>query len=115
MIYHILLLTGILLTVIGQLLLKKGMNTYPDFGIKDSIKLIKDFPIIIGMVFYGISLMLWLVTISKLELSYAYPIVSLNYFFIALFSKWAFKEHISKRRWLSIFTIIMGVILISMS
>ncbi len=115
MIYQLLLLMGILLTVTGQLLLKKGMLKHNNFRVADLPKLLGNQPVIIGVMLYGTSLLLWLVVLSKLELSYAFPMFSLNYFFIALFSKWAFNEKVSKKRWLSIFTIILGVITVSLS
>lgn len=115
MIYHIFLLIGILLSVTGQLLLKKGMNRYKKFRINDFPKLIKNQTVMMGIIAYGASVPLWLLVLKQLDLSYAFPMVSLNYFFIALFSKWIFKEHISKKRWLSIATIVFGVILVSLS
>ncbi len=115
MIYQILLLLDVLLTVIGQLLLKKGMGQYHDFRLMQILKLIRNKAVIIGIIAYATSLLLWLIVLSKLELSYAYPMISLNYFFIALFSKLIFKEHVSKKRWLSIFVIVLGVILVSLS
>lgn len=115
MIYHLLLLTGILLTMIGQLFLKKGMRRYEHFSVKELPQLIKNKAIIIGLASYGTSMILWLIVLSKLDLSYAYPLVSLDYFFIALASKWVFHERITKRRWLSISIIVAGVILVSLS
>ncbi len=115
MIYQILLLVNILLTVIGQLLLKDGMNRYAKFGVRELPKLLANIPVILGITLYGTSLLLWLVIISKLELSYAYPMISLNYFFITLSSKIFFKEHVSRKRWISIAVIVLGVILVSLS
>lgn len=116
MAYKILLLIpGIILVITGQILLKKGMARYKTFSMKDLPEITKNGTIILGIAAYGISLLLWLVVLSKLELSYAYPIVSLNYFFIALSSKIIFKEKISKRRWASILVIVLGVITVSLS
>ena len=115
MIYHIYLLISIILTIAGQLMLKRGMCRYEHFRAADFPKLIKNRSVILGLTSYGASLVMWILALSNLELSYAYSLVSLNYFFIALASKIFFKEKISKKRWLSILTIILGVIIVSLS
>ncbi|MFH0752692.1 MAG: EamA family transporter [archaeon] len=115
MIYHILLGFNLALIVLGQLFLKKGMGRYSNFGFKDLPKLITNYTVILGLVFYGFALTLWLVVLTGLDLSYALPIESSNYLLIALSSKFLFKEKVSKKRWLSIFTIILGVILVALS
>jgi len=112
--YHLLLLIGISLTVIGQLLLKKAVDGR-HISIKEIPRFLTSPYIILGFGAYGTSLLLWLIVLSKLELSYAYPLVSSNYFFITLFSKLLFKEHVSKKRWISIFTIMLGVAIVSLS
>ena len=71
--------------------------------------------IIIGGLLFIISLGLWTIVISKLDLSYAYPIVSINYVIVSLFSKMFFKEKTTKLRWLSIFVILIGVVLVTLS
>ena len=112
--YHILLIFGIILTVIGQLLLKKGVDG-KHIDLSNIHKLLLNPFVLIGFGAYSISLLLWMVVLSKLELSYAYPLVSSNYIIITLFSKLLFKEHVSKRRWISVLTIMLGVALVSLS
>ena len=114
MIYLLLLAVSIVFTVAGQLMLKRGVNGQHLTLMTLRLFIFNPF-VILGFLSYGASLLLWLVVISKLELSYAYPLVSSNYFFITLLSKVFFKEHVSKKRWLSISIIILGVILVSLS
>lgn len=118
---RLILFICIILGVCGQLVLKRGMNKADIFSFRktEKVELFKKIflneYIILGFIFYGLSSLLWLVIISKLELSYAYPMVSSGYFFVALFSMLFFKEHISWQRWLSIFVIILGVVIIGFS
>ncbi|MFH1064914.1 MAG: EamA family transporter [Nanoarchaeota archaeon] len=119
--YKILLFIGIMLGAVGQLLLKKGMMKHGKVSIKLK-SLIKDMfnlyfhrYIIIGGSLFVISLGLWTIVLSKLELSYAYPLVSANFVIVSLLSKIFFKEKISKFRWLSIFVILIGVVLVTLS
>ena len=108
------------LTAVAHLSLKKGMigkASYFKQGnvIKGLIKIIKNKYMILGISLFGLVNLLWLVVVSRVELSYAYPLFSLNFVLVAIFSKILFKEHVSKLRWLSIAIIIIGVILITSS
>jgi len=115
-----LLFTSIFFSVIGQLLLKHGMNkTGKIYLTKDPagsvIKMIKNKFVVLGFLSYAISSAIWLIVLSRLELSLAYPIVSSSYIFIAIFSKVFFKEKIPILRWISMVIIIIGIILLSNS
>lgn len=115
---YIILLISILLAVCGQLLLKKGMLVLGslDFSIKNIIYLLinifKNFYIIIGLFFYGISLIFWLFALSKLKLSVAYPATSLMYVFIILSSWLIFKETVNFYQWLGVIFILFGLFFI---
>ncbi|MDD4878761.1 MAG: EamA family transporter [Candidatus Nanoarchaeia archaeon] len=119
--YKLLLFIGILLGAAGQLLLKKGMMKHGKVSMKlrslhkDLFNLYFHRYIIIGGLLFIISLGLWTIVISKLDLSYAYPLVSFNYVIVSLFSKIFFKEKITKFRWFSIFVILAGVVLVTLS
>ena len=119
--YTFLLLIGIFLGVIAQLSLKYGMNqvkieSFRALKLFDLFrKLAFNFFIVLGFVCYGLSMLLWLVILSKLDLSYAYPMASLGYFFVALASYFIFKEKISWQRWVAIGIIIFGVVLVGLS
>ena len=61
------------------------------------------------------TMLFYLVAISKLDLSMAYPMVSLNYAIILFISRIFFKENVTPLRWLGVVFIIFGVFLISRS
>lgn len=117
--YKILLFIGIALGVFGQMLLKRGMKRNISFRkgeiIRTLFRLYLNFFIIAGALCYAVSVILFIVVISHIDLSYAYPIVSMNFVFVSILSKLIFKERISKLRWFSMFVVMCGVILITVS
>lgn len=123
-IYITLFCVGMVLGLMGQLLLKKGMIhigevTLFSKGIRNLSKTVWNMmtnkTVLAGIFFFAVSSLLWLVILSGLELSYIYPLVSINYVLVALSSRVLFKEKVTKARWLSIAVIIVGVILVSSS
>jgi len=70
-----------------------------------------------GLSCYAISMLFWLFAIARLELSLAYPMLSLSYvlvYFVAI--NWSLLgEHSSWTRSIGIFIIILGVVFISRS
>ncbi|MGE4357225.1 MAG: EamA family transporter [Candidatus Omnitrophota bacterium] len=59
--------------------------------------------------FYFTSSLIWLMVLSRAELSYAYPMLSLGYIMIVFLSWIIFKENVSFWRWLGIILISFGV------
>jgi uncharacterized membrane protein len=104
---------------IGQIILKMGMKsmgpltlTFAEFG---SIlwRMITNPYVVIGLGIYGLSTILWLVALSRFDLSFIYPFASLGYV-IMLFASWQlFHEQISVMRLIGCAVVILGVILIS--
>jgi multidrug transporter EmrE-like cation transporter len=62
---------------------------------------------------YGISVAVWLVGLSRLPLSQAYPVLSIGYIIAALLAWGVLGETISLARWAGIGLIIAGVMLVS--
>ncbi|MEY7999646.1 SMR family transporter [Clostridium sp. Mt-5] len=115
-----LILVSVFLGAIGQVLVKYGaVNLQLNFTIKyllpSILAILKNIPVMFGIISYGLSFLLWIKVLSKVELSYAYPMVSLGYIVTMLFSYFLFKENISFIRVLGVGFIIVGVILISRS
>jgi drug/metabolite transporter (DMT)-like permease len=52
---------------------------------------------------------LWLVALSRIQLSYAFPLLSSGYVIVAVLSMVFLKEHISRARWAAILVISLGV------
>jgi multidrug transporter EmrE-like cation transporter len=113
----ILVLISVLLGVLGQLSLKQGMKNIGKFEVKDFLsnkifELITEKFVVIGIVLYAIATLLWLVVLSKAELSFAYPMLAIGYILIAIFSKIFFNENVTFVRFLGILLISIGVFLL---
>jgi drug/metabolite transporter (DMT)-like permease len=112
---------SILLGVIGQLLMKVGLTRLGELNLtlKTLPSLIYQFLttpyILLGFLCYIISSVTWLVALSKLELSYIYPMVSLSYVLVVGASIVFLGERVSLTRWAGVGIIIAGVLLLSRS
>lgn len=105
--------------VMGQLSMKQGMAgfqmgalTVAGF-IPQFIKIIFRPFVFMGLLLYFISSFFWLLAISKVPLSYAYPMISISYVLVVFLSWLIFKENVGLVRWLGVGVIILGVYLIS--
>jgi drug/metabolite transporter (DMT)-like permease len=56
---------------------------------------------------------LWLLGLQKLQLSYAYPLVSCGYVLVTILSAFLFGERVNSNRWLAVVVICIGVGLIA--
>jgi multidrug transporter EmrE-like cation transporter len=106
------LLVAILFSAVGQIMLKSGMNGHPGFQIRYLWSLILDAKIVFGFLCYGVSTLLYLKSLAYLDLSLAYPTVSLGYVIILLLSRKLFKEPVSSTRWIAVLIICLGIALV---
>ena len=104
---------------VGQLLLKIGMQRAGAIGrgsFDNPLSLLQRVfanPwILVAIPLYGAGFLIWLVVLSKLNLSYAYSFLALAYVLVPLFSWWLFKEQIPPLQWAGIFVVCFGLILI---
>lgn len=119
MVNYLILGISILLAVTGQLFMKRGMVAFGTFPVSQLLyKIIPMFfsPLVfIGLIFFGLSSIFWLVVLSRLELSLVYPMVSVAYVLVTLASWLFFNENVNLVRCSGILVIILGVFLISRS
>ena len=108
-------LVAILLLVSGQTLLKVGLNDIGGVSLFDGdpvgslLGLFRTPWIILGFVCYGISAILWLDVLSKLDFSLAFPMVSLTYVFALLIGRFVFHETVGLERIMGVFFILTGL------
>lgn len=113
----IIILVAVLFNAIGQILLKMGsniINTSKSTGILDKIISAFNVPIFFGILCYVISVIVWIYALTKVEVSTAYPILSLGYILVAFLAYYMFGEVITNVQILAMCIIVFGVILISM-
>lgn len=118
MLPYVLLSVAIVLTVCGELLLKRGMNLHGELNLV-SETLVADLGRMLanpflwggfGLIFSGS--IFWLSVISRIDLSLAYPMLSMGYVVVVLAS-WVFLgEHVTLLRMAGVLVIIAGVSLV---
>jgi multidrug transporter EmrE-like cation transporter len=110
-----LILTSIIMGAVGQILLKVGANRLGsiNFNIDGLVSIIKNYYIIIGLVLFGTSFLLWVKILTKNDLSYVYPMVSISYIIIILASRFLFNEPFTINKIIGIIAIICGVFIIN--
>ncbi len=112
------ILCGILLNALAQLLLKKGTLAvgaiYLNAGNFISIgwQLATQLPIIGGLTCYVISVVVWIVGLSRVDVTIAYPLLSIGYIVNAIGAWYFLGEVMSLQRILAITIIIVGVALL---
>lgn len=115
------ILISVLGGAVGQILLKKGMNSIGEItlslqNIVNVIwKMLTNPYVFIGLVIYVLSVIFWLAALSRVELSYAYPFASLSYVIMFLASWLLLNETITPMRILGTLVVGIGVFLISRS
>ena len=116
------ILIGCILNTIGQILLKKGMNCIGPLSLKGGDMLqaafssFKNWYIFGGFVVYGLSFAVSLIAISRLPISYFYPLsVSISYVFVLLASHFFLGETISLMKALGLAIIVGGVYVVAIS
>ena len=104
---------SILLGSMAQLLFKKGVTGIGGLNSHTFSRLFISMPIISGVALYGLSLILYLLALSKLELSKAYPMVSLGYLLTFMYGVVILHEEMTALKITGLGFIILGVVFIS--
>lgn len=114
----VVLLTSVGLATTGQLLLKSGMDRVGELNVGQVGTLISQvfttWQLIFGLLVFGMSSIFWLITLSRVPLSTAYPIVSLSYVLILSLSWLLLGERPGITVWLGALLIMGGVSLIGL-
>ena len=116
-----LLLTGVLRNAGAQLLLKAGTNAvgHFEFSMENALpvgmRLALEPHILGGIACYVISLVVWIMGLSRVEVSVAYPLLSIGYLINAVAAWYLFGESLSALRLTGIGFIIVGVFLVAKS
>jgi multidrug transporter EmrE-like cation transporter len=104
------ILTGVLLNAGAQLLLKAGTNARP-LGIALAIE-----PHILGgLACYVVSVVVWVIGLSRVPVSIAYPMLSIGYVVNAVAAYYLLNEAVTPMRLGGIGIIIVGVYIVARS
>lgn len=107
LIHYVALAVAIALSAGGQVLLKTGASA--EGFIEQALR-----PgTIIGLGFYGVSAVLYIIALRKIPLSIAAPSVAISYALVAAIGYFWFSETLSPRQIAGIGAIVVGVLLLN--
>lgn len=117
----LLLMSGVLLNAGAQLLLKAGTNVLGvitltrETWLDTFVKMATQGYFVLGAACYVFSLVVWILGLSRVPVSVAYPLLSVGYIINAIAAHYLFGESVTLTRWLGIGFIIVGVWLVARS
>jgi len=116
-----LVLSGVLLNAAAQLLLKAGTNAIGQFeftatnAVPIGLKVAAQPFILGGLGCYVISVVVWILALSRVEVSVAYPMLSIGYVVNAVAAYFLFGEAVTVQRLVGIGIIVVGVYVVARS
>ncbi|MFZ4535310.1 SMR family transporter [Propionivibrio sp.] len=116
-----LILFGVLLNAFAQLLLKAGVRQFGhfEFSLENTwpvaSALATNPPILGGLCCYVVSVVVWILALSRVDVSIAYPMLSIGYVVNAGLAWFLFGEAVGPQRLAGIAVIIVGVIIVARS
>lgn len=112
------ILSGVLLNAVAQLLLKAGTNRLGVISLdihnawSTFWAVASQWPIMAGIACYGVSLVVWIMGLSRVDVTIAYPMLSIGYVINAIGAVWLLGETLSAQRMLAVGIILLGVVLL---
>lgn len=106
----------IVFTVLGQLLVKYGMlrvggvPTNPAQWLAFFLSAVTNAHVLVGLALAGVASLCWMAAVSKLDLSLAYPFMSLAIVLVLVLSGALFGEHVPWTRWVGVAIVCVGII-----
>ena len=114
-----LIFTGVMLNAAAQILMKTGTNSigYFEFSVENVLpigwKLASEWHIIAALFCYALSVIVWILALSRVPVSIAFPMLSMAYVVNAIAAWYLLGEAFNRPSWLGMGVIILGVIIIS--
>jgi undecaprenyl phosphate-alpha-L-ara4N flippase subunit ArnE len=110
---------SVALSAFAQIFLKRGLTNLQNepaghaglFGL--AVAIIRQGFIWLWGLCFVVAMALWLAGLQKLDLSYAYPLVSIGYVLVTILSALFFHERVDGNRWMAVAVISLGVMLIA--
>ena len=103
-------LLSVALNAAGQVLFKSAYAAQPEASL---FSILPHFEVWGGFIVYGLSAVCWLWVLSRAQLSFAYPVLSLTFPIVVGLSAVLFSEFISPVRWTGVGLIVAGVSFLS--
>lgn len=114
----VIIIIGVIFAAIGQVSWKLGMNQAGQLATINlttlSTVLLNPY-VLLGFAMYGLSTIFWLIALSKKDLSFVYPFISLTYILVLALSNLVLKESIGINKLAGTIIIMVGLIIIAKS
>jgi drug/metabolite transporter (DMT)-like permease len=117
-----LLVTSVCFAVAAQLTLKSAMDRVGRIGAAEmaapgatALRAAREPRLWVGLALFGISAVFWLVVLSRVPLSIAYPFVGLSYLVIVSFARVVLHEHVPLLRWAGVAVVAAGIAIVGLS
>lgn len=113
-IYLVIFLTlfAALISSLAQLIFKKALGSKLERK-RDTLKLIRNRRIVVGVVIYFIALVVYLYALSEAPLSIVYPTFASTFIFIALISHFWLREKLPAMRIAGVLMIFLGIVIVA--
>lgn len=102
-------LLNVLFLVSGQLLFKISAKSFNISSLKDLFLIFTSPILILAILLYGVATLLWVYILSKIDISFAYPIQSLALPVIIIISSFLFQETLTTNKLIGVIIICLGV------
>jgi len=115
------LMAGVLLNAAAQLALKAGTNRIGEFAfsldnvVPIGLRVASSPYILLGLACYVVSVVVWILGLSRVPVSVAYPMLSVGYIVNAIAAWMLFGESLTAQKLVGIGMIIIGVVLVARS
>jgi drug/metabolite transporter (DMT)-like permease len=116
-----LIVASVSLNAGAQIIMRKAMLQIGEINLENKSAL-SYLPQLIGNIFlwasflcYGLSILIWIIVLSKVEVSYAYAFSSLGYILVTILGVLLLHEQISVLRIVGILVVCIGIILVARS
>lgn len=115
-IYLVIFLTLVaaLFTSFSQLLFKKALKKRLN-SVMDVLNTLRNPTILLGLCGYAVSFTLYLIALSKTQLSIVFPIFASSFIFVTIISALNLKERISVIRVVGILVIFLGITIVTLT
>lgn len=116
-----LILVSVAFATVGQFTLKSAMNhvtrhqTGHHSAVDTLLQAAREPRLWAGLALFGVSAVFWLVVLSKVPLSFAYPFVGLSYVVIVFVARVVLHEHVPALRWVGVAVVAAGIALVGIS
>ena len=116
-----LILSSVFLNALAQIFIRQGMLKLGSvsFNMEQiwnmALSVFTNMYLLSGMFSYGISIILWIIVLSKVNVSLAYPFLSVGYVVTAVLAYLIFKEPLTVQKIFGIAIICLGVVILTYS